>query len=530
MNQALLLVILLAAVIAGGLIAKRISQPYPIVFVIGGVALPFVPNLPHWQLNPSLIFLIVLPPLLFSGAWTTDWYAFKRNIRSISLLAVGLVVFTAAIVAWLAHDVVGLSWPLAFALGAIVAPPDPVAAEAIFERFSVPSRIVTILTGEGLVNDGTALVIYRLAVTAAVAGAFTLQHLAISFVIVATGGIAIGTICGIAIASALHFLRVRKLNDSTLVTVLVLLAPYAAYLPAEALNVSGVLAAVSAGIYLSRNSGTILDSESRIVGSSVWNVMTYLLNAFVFLAIGLQLRPIVASIRSSPGTFVQDAALVTLAIIALRMVWVFPASYLPRILSRRIRERDPAPSWRAVTLVGYAGMRGIVSLAAALALPYAAADGTPLAGRAEIIVITLAVIFVTLVGQGLTLGPLIRLLGLSETSNAQRTSTKVRIRALRAGVARLREMESTFTTALQWETAGRLTREYEQRIEHLQGHLNEEKPQDQSIESSVDHQLQHAALVAERHEISLLREVGDIPDDVYREIEYDLDLADLRLS
>lgn len=530
MNQAELLVILLAAVIAGGLVAKRLSQPYPIVFVIGGVALAFFPDLPHWKLDPDRFFLIVLPPMLFSGAWATDWYAFKRNLRSISLLAVGLVLFTAAAIAWLAHDVAGLPWPLAFALGAIVAPPDPVAAEAIFERLSVPARIVTILTGEGLVNDATALVIYRFAVAAAVAGTFAAQHAAFSFIIVAAGGISVGIFCGILIERVLRFLRLRDLNDSTLVTVVVLLAPYAAYLPAEAIDVSGVLATVSAGIYLSRRSATILDSESRIVGSSVWNVMTFLLNAFVFLAIGLQLRPILDSMRVSPGGFAFDAAIVSVAVVLLRFVWIFPATYLPRLLSRRIRESEPEPSWQAVTLVGYAGMRGIVSLAAALALPYTKANGAPLAGRALVIVITLAVIFVTLVGQGLTLAPLIRLLGLSETSSSQKRETGVRIRALEAGLARLHQLESGFSSSVEWETAGRLLREYEDRIEHLRGHLEDEDRSEEREESTIDHRLQAVALSAERKEILRLRGAGEIPDDVYRRIEYDLDLAALRLN
>ncbi|HEV7180859.1 MAG TPA: Na+/H+ antiporter [Candidatus Baltobacteraceae bacterium] len=532
MNQALLLAVLLAAVVAGGVAAKRFSLPYPIVFVIGGIALPFIPGLPALTLDPNLIFLIVLPPLLFAAGWTTDWFAFRHNLRPIGLLAIGLVIFTTLGIAWISHAMIGLSWPMAFALGAIVAPPDAVAAEAIFERLSVPRRIVTILTGEGLVNDGTALVLYRFAVAAAVAGTFSVRHFALTFVLVAVGGVAVGLACGVAVEWVLRFLRARDLNDSTISTVVILLAPYAAYLPGEVLGVSGVLAVVAAAMYLGRRATVILDSESRIVGGSVWDVVTLLLNAFVFLLIGLQLRTIIASIGQSALSFALGAAVVCAAVILLRIIWVIPATYLPRMLVPRIRKSDPAPSWRSVALIAYSGMRGIVSLAAALALPYTTTSGAPLHGRSQIIVITLAVIFVTLVGQGLTLAPLIRWLGLTEVLDGRRRGTDVRIRALEAGVARLHELERSFSSAVEWETAGRLLREYEERIKHLRGHLDSEADgADQTRrESAVDHRLSKDALRAERAEISRLRNAGEIPDAIYRDIEYDLDLATLRLS
>ncbi len=528
MSLALFLVALLAAVVAGGVIAKRLALPYPIVFVVGGVALAFVPNLPHVRLDPNLIFLIVLPPLLVNGGWRTDWFAFKRNARGIALLAVGLVLLTTVVVAFLAHHVIGIAWPMAFALGAIVAPPDAVAAEAIFERFSIPRRIVAIVTGEGLVNDATALVIYRFAIAAAVAGTFSLRLALVSFVVVAIGGIAIGILCAVAIEAVLRFLRQRELDDSTLVTAVLLVAPYASYLPAEAAHVSGVLAAVAAGITLSRRSNVIMDPESRVVGASVWNVMTFILNAFVFLAIGLQLRPMLASIRQSPIHFAADAAIICIAVIVVRMAWVYIATAVQRF-SGLSRQDGDAPNWRAATLIGYCGMRGIVSLAAALALPYESATGTPLAGRAEIVVLTLSVIFVTLVAQGLTLAPLIRWLDIGETGKTQRQGTDVRIRALEAGLKRLHDLEPHFSSSLEWETAGRLLREYEDRIQHLRGHLQDDgAPEPEG--SSIDHRLQREALDAERGEIQRLRAAGAIPDDVYRGIEYDLDLANLRLA
>ncbi len=528
MTFALFLLILLSAVVAGGVIAKRLGLPYPIVFVIGGVAIAFLPDLPTFSLDPQLIFLIVLPPLLIFGGWTTDWFAFKRNIRTIALLAVGLVIVTAVVVATLAHDFIGLSWPLAFALGAIVAPPDAVAAEAIFERFSMPRRIMAILTGESLVNDATALVLYRFAVAAAFAGAFSLRAATVSFVWVTIGGIAIGFLCSYVFVWVLRFLRDRELDDAMLVTVVLLIVPYAAYLPAEALGVSGVLAAVTCGIILGRRAPVVMDAESRIVGASVWDLMTFLLNAFVFLMIGMRLRPILSAMNAPWKTFALDAALVCVTVIVVRIAWVFAAYHISRWLLPAVR-KNSAASWQALLLIGYSGMRGIVSLAAALALPYTNAAGKPMQGRAEIIVITVAVIFVTLVGQGLTLSPLIEWLGVSEESTAQRQGTAVRIKALKAGLKRLHELEP-FDSAVEWEIAGRLLREYEDRIDHLQGHLKGETGAEEPPESSIDHRLQDEALRAERQEIRRLRTAGEIPDSVYRDIEYDLDLANLRLT
>ncbi len=528
MTNALLLVVLLAAVVAIAVAAKRAAVPYPIAFVFGGIALAFVPNLPRPHIDPNLIFLIVLPPLLYGGGWSTDWDEFRRNLRPIALLAFGLVVFTTLVVAYVAHALAGLSLPMAFILGAIVAPPDAVAAEAVFARLAVPRRIVAVLTGEGLVNDATALVLYRFAVAAAVSGLFSFAHASAAFVIASVGGIAIGLASGLAIEAVLRLLARGDLRDATISNVLLLLAPYAAYLPADALGTSGVLAVVAAAIYLSRRSVTALDAEGRIVGAAVWQVMIFLLNALVFLLIGLELPGIVASLAST-RRFVDDALLVSLVVILVRIVWVFPATWLPRLFSARVRRDDPLPSWRSVGVIAWSGMRGIVSLAAALALPYTDAHGAPLAGRAEIIFITLCVIVATLIVQGLSLAPLIRALGIGETHARRRLETTIRIRALEAAVAHLRTLESGFASPRQWEVAGRILGAYEQRIDHLRGHLHAPGEEPNASESAVAHTLERATLDAERDEIARLRRAGEIPDDVFRAIEYDLDLADLRL-
>jgi len=524
-----LIITLLIAVVAVAVIAKRFNVPYPVAFVIGGAALAFIPNLPRPQLDPQLIFLVVLPPLLFAGGWLSDWTEFKRNRRPIFLLGVGLVIFSTVLVAFVGHQI-GLSWPMAFTLGAVVSPPDAVAAEAVFEQLSVPRRIAAVLTGEGLVNDATALVFYRYSLVAAVTGYFSLHGAALSLVGVALGGIAIGLLAAVVIEFLLGFLMRVELQDSLIASILLLVGPYASYLSAEALHASGVLAAVTAGLYLGRRQSFVLDSEARVLSAGVWQLLIFLLNALVFLLIGLQLPSIIRDLNRSPGRFALDALMVSVAVIVIRLVWVFPAIYIPRWISKRLRERDPAPPARYVLLIGWSGMRGIVSLAAALAIPYTDKLGNPLAGRAEIIFITFCVIFATLVLQGLSLAPLVRWLGLSETSTRQAQETSLRIQALESAVKYLHSLEPTFESTREWEVEGRILGEYATRIEHLKGHLSADGDGSAVAENAIDHRLQREALEAERRTINELRRGGKIPDDLYRQILYDLDLADLRLT
>ncbi len=529
MNQALLLVALFGGVIVSAIVARRLRIPYPIAFVAIGLAFALIPGMPQRELNPQLLFLVVLPPLLFSGGWTTDWYEFKRNFGAISTLAVGLVIFTTVVVAVLAHQLAGFDWATAFILGAIVSPPDAVAAESIFERMAVPRRIVAIVTGEALVNDGTALVLYRFAVAAAVSGAFSLFHASIAFVFNVVLGIVFGLVIGATIEFVMRLLARFDVVDPSVANVVILLAPYAAYLPADALGISGVLSAVTAGIYVSRRSQTIFSPEGRVIGSAVWSVTLLLLNGVVFLQIGLILPRIVRSLAPSLGTYAWLALIVSIAVIVVRLVWVFPVARLRRMIPG-VAKRDPLPSWQSLLVLGWSGMRGIVSLAAALALPFRDATGAPLAGRSEIIFITLCVIVVTLLLHGLTLGPLIEWLGISETDTRRAQEMAIRVQALQEGVNYLRSIESSLTTPGESEALGRLLGEYQRRIEHLHGHLDDEDAErDAKDEREADHRLELAALDAERREIARLRRGGEIPDDVYQSIEYDLDLAGLQL-
>jgi CPA1 family monovalent cation:H+ antiporter len=519
--------LLLAAIVVVAIVAKRLSIPYPIAFVIGGGLLALIPQTPQLHLDPQWIFLIFLPPLLYSGGWNTDWTIFKANARPIGLLAFGLVIATTAAVGVLAHALVpALGWAAAFTLGAIVSPPDAVAAGAVFERFSVPSRIVAILDGEGLVNDAVALVIYRFALAAVLTGAFSPLRATGSFFVVALGGAALGLCYGWLIVRIAAGLRTFALSDYLIDTALQLIAPYAIYLSGEILGVSGVLATVTAAMYVSRHAGKIYDPEGRLVAYAVWETLIFLLNGLVFLLIGLQLRAIVRDPSFSFGELWTGIA-ISMLVIVIRIVWVYLATYVPRLMFRSIVRAEGTPGPNYVFIIAWSGMRGIVSLAGALALPERLPGGAPFPARSEILFITFCVIFSTLVFQGLSLIPILKLLRIEPQDNLDRQEIEVRVAALRAAIARLRKLEPTFTSTEAWEVEGRILGEYEYRIAHLSGHL------DGSVDANgvaLDHALQEEALKAERREIVRLRDAGEIPDEIYRRVQYDLDLASQRLS
>lgn len=527
MHASTLIFVLLTAIVVVAVIAKRFALPYPIAFVVGGSLLAFIPNLPPLHLDPEYVFLIFLPPLLYSGGWLTDWKTFRENARPIGLLAIGLVVATTGAVAIVAHALLpNFPWTSAFVLGAIVSPPDAVAASAVFERFSVPRRIAAIIDGEGLVNDATALVIYRFAIIAALTGTFSLANASVAFVAVSLGGIAIGLAIAATLVELTVKLRKHDISDPLIENALQLIAPYAVYLAAETVHGSGVLATVAAGIYVSRQSHRIYDPEGRLVAANVWELLIFLLNGLVFLLIGLQLREIVHD-----PTFAARGLGVGLAISALvivvRVAWVFPATYLPRWIFRGIAAREGTPDAKFIFVIGWSGMRGIVSLAGALAIPTLTNAGARFPGRDEIVLITFCVIFVTLVFQGLSLIPILRWFKIEGDDNLDAREIEVRVLALRAGITRMRELEPHFGSTAEWEVEGRLLGEYEYRIAHLSGHLDGTAAPD-SV--AFDHRIQAEALEAERREITRLREVGEIPDEIYRRVQYDLDLATERLT
>ncbi len=408
---------LLAVAVGLGVLARRIGIPYPILLVIGGLVLSLQPWVPDITFDPQIIFLLFLPPLLYAGGFRTEWPEFRAQLRSITLLAVGLVLFSTAAVALAAHYWAGLEWGPAFVLGAIISPPDAVAAVAVTQRVRVPPLIVTLLEGESLVNDASALVVLRVAIGAIATGTFSLVDAGLQFVVVSAGGIAIG-IAGAWLVIQLHrWLDRRNLADTKLTITITLLTPYAVYLPAEHLHVSGVLAAVAAGLWVGSRCEKVFTQELYEEARAVWEWVDFLLNSLIFILIGLMLRQVLDGLDGGLDLewLVKTAIGISLVVIVTRLVWMFPGAYVPRWLDRKILGvPTPYPAWQGVVVVGWTGMRGVVSLAAALALPLTLDNGTRFPDRSLIQFLTFWVIFATLVGQGLTLPLVIRWLGVSD--------------------------------------------------------------------------------------------------------------------
>jgi len=519
---ALLLVVALLTVAA-----RRLGVPYPILMTVGGLALGIVlglvPGQPRVELEPELVFLLFLPPLLYSAAFFTSPRELAANARPIGLLAVGLVLATTGIVAVVVHTLVpGVPWAVAFVLGAVVSPPDAVAATSIAQRLGLPRRVVIILEGESLVNDATALVAYRLAVVAAVSGAFSLGEATLSFVVVSVGGVVIGLVAGWAITFVL-----ARLEDPPVEVLLSLLAPFGAWLPAEALGVSGVLSVVTAGVVVGRRAPRIMSSDTRVLGSGVWQMVVFTLTGLVFILIGLQLPNILDNLSASRsfGELASWAMVVSLTVILVRLAWVFPGTYLPRLLSARVRARERMPAPRNVLIVGWAGMRGVVSLAAALALPLTVAGGAPFPERDLVIFLTFSVILATLVGQGLTLPWLIRWLGVGDDGSAAHEELHAREAAVDAALARLDELVTEWPG--HQELIDHLRERHEHATEHFEhDHESGEVPQDQ--EQFEHAAIRRAVIEAQRLAVIDLRDRGVISDEALRRVERGLDLEELR--
>jgi Na+/H+ antiporter len=510
---------LLAAVAAMLAIAPTLRIPYPILLVLGGLGIGLIPGLPTFELHPALIFFGVLPPLLYSAAFFTSLRDLRSNVRPIGLLAIGLVVMTTVGVAVVAHAFVdGLTWPSAFVLGAIVSPTDPIAATAIARRLGVPRRLVAIVEGESLVNDGTGLVLYRVAVAAVVTGSFSAFYTGGVFVVSAGGGVAVG----LAVGWIVRQIRRRLDNPPAEITVS-LMTGYFAFIPADLLGVSAVLAAVTAGIYLGWQTPELTTPQVRLQGVAVWEIVQYLLNALLFVLVGLQLPVVLDALGDIPAArLLVYAVLVSLTVIVLRFAWVFIVLDAPKRIARKVS------SWQGAVFLSWAGMRGGLSLAAALALPLETNAGQPFPGRDLILFLTFSVILATLVGQGLTLPVVIRALRLEDDGSDTREETKARIRAAEAAIARLEVLE-----AEEWvreDTAGRMRGLYSFRTDRFRARF--EDGDDGAIESrSQDYQrLRRELLEAEREAILHLRRSGGISNDVWLRVSRDLDLEDQRLD
>lgn len=518
----LLLFGLLLAIVALATLATRLRLPYAILLVIGGLALGFVPGLPAIELNPELVLVLFLPPLIYSSAWFTSWQQFRTSLRPILQLALGLVLVTTLVIAVVAHFVAGLSWPVAFVLGAVLSPTDAVAASATAREFGLPRRIVTVIEGESMVNDATGLVVYRFAVAAVVTGSFSLWQAGLQFVLVSLGSLAIGLVIAWPVAW-LH----RHLDDAPIEITITMLTPYAAYLAADALQMSGVLAVLAAGLYLSRQSSRFFSSNTRLQANAVWNVLVFLLNGLLFLLIGLQLHRIVAAIEGhSLFTLLWQALLIGLVVIAVRLAWVFPAAYLSRQLSVRLRARDPYPGWRNVAIVAWVGMRGGLSLAAALALPLTLTNGAAFPQREVVIFFTFAVILLTLVGQGLSLGPLIRLLGIMRDGSLEQEHALAHQVAARAALARLDELAGE--EQVPQEALASLRSHYASKLQALANATDSTIIERLDGHEPTQQQLKREILNAERAAVINLRDRGRIDDETLRLVERELDLEELR--
>ncbi|HEV8460245.1 MAG TPA: Na+/H+ antiporter [Gaiellaceae bacterium] len=510
---------LFALLLAFGVIlvvAARSRLPVSVFLVTGGLLLGFVPGLPEINLAPDLVLVGILPPLLYSSAFFTGLRDLRSNLRPISLLAFVLVGVTTAVVAVVAHEAFDLGWAPAFALGAVVSPTDALAASEIAHHFTIPRRVVSILEGEGLVNDAMALVLYKTAVTAAVAGTFSLWDASWRLVVNVLGGIAVG----LAVGYCVRQVR-RRVDDAPTEVAIALISGYLAYLPAVAIGVSGVLAAVTIGVYMGWYTPQLTTTETRLSGNAFWEILVFLINAVLFALVGLQLHSI-ADRLAITWSLIGDAAWISLAVIAVRFVMVPLLAYVPRVLFRRIRERDPYPPWQVPVVISWAGVRGAVSLAAALALPVGLQD------RDLIVFVTFAVILVTLVGQVVTMPVLLTLLHFEDDGGAEREDAKARIVAADAALARLDELVDE-----DWvrpDTIERMRGQYRFRSNRFRARYQGIDEDGAEEQSQAFQRLRRELLEAEREAVLGLRNEGRITEAVTQRVLRDIDLEDLRLS
>jgi CPA1 family monovalent cation:H+ antiporter len=516
----LVLLFLLVTVAALTALARVIDVPYPIMLVVGGSLVGFAPGVPEVELEPDLVLLIFLPPLLFNAAYFTSLRDLKADMRAITLSAIGLVLLTTCAVAVVAHAAIdGLPWAAAFALGAIVSPTDPLAATTIARRLGVPRRMTAIVEGESLVNDGTALVLYRTAVVS-VGASFDLLDVTWDVIVNVAGGIAVGVVAGLLLVEVFK----RVVGDDVVGVVLSLAAGFIGYVPAEEIGVSGVLAAVFVGLIVGRSSTSISTAASRLRGYAFWEVFVFLLNAVLFVLVGLQLPGILEDQDRSALELLALAVLVSAVVIGTRLVWGHTMPYVIRALDRRPSQVARRMGWRARTVSGWSGLRGAVSLAAALALP----AGFP--ERDLLIFLTLAVIFATLVLQGLTLPWLIRRLGVRDDGLAEREELHARKEAAQAAVAHLHSLGDE-----EWareDTVQRMLGLYEFRHRRLRQRAGVTDADDEDLDArSHDYQrMVREVLEAQRRRIVELRDEGAISDDVLHALERELDLEDQRLE
>jgi CPA1 family monovalent cation:H+ antiporter len=517
--------LILLAVLAGtALLARRINVAPAILLLLAGIALAFVPGMPTLELPPELVLLVVLPPLIYSASVAMSWREFRYNLRPIILLSVGCVIFTALAVAAATHYLIGLPWGIGFLLGAIVAPPDVVAPLAIARKLALPRRILVVLEGEGLANDATALILYRFAVVAISTGLFSLPEAAGAFVAIVAGEMLFGAAVGWISLRARH-----RARDPQIEITLSLITPYVAYWLPEHFGGSGVISTVACGLYMSWNGPLLISSATRLQGIFFWDLVIFLIEGLLFLLTGFQMRLLFEKSKAFPLHDILFAtALVTVMVIVARFAWVFPATYLPRLL-KRIRERDPPPPWQWVFVLSFTGVRGAVSLAAALALPFALPNGDAFPYRDLILFVSFGVIFITLVGLGLGLPPVVRWLGVAQAGRDEHLAEhESEIAARREALdAALKSLDAiTDDRELSDEVIKLLRARHEIRANQLPDSLDPDAHDVSAEGTAVTREL----ISAERKFIHMLLRDGKITDETRRRIERDLDLEEASLA
>lgn len=520
------LVVLLAVVAAVAVLAERLRVPPAILLVLSGVALALIPGLPTLELAPELVLLLILPPVIYASAVAMSWREFRFNLRPISLLAIGCVLFTTIAVAAATHWLLGLPWPVGFVLGAIVSPPDAVAPLSIARRMQLPRRILVILEGEGLANDATALILYRFAVAAVSAGVFSLSEAAGLFAAIVAGEI----VWGIGVGWLILRLR-RWVGDPRIEITLSILTPYLAYWPPEHLGGSGVIATVAAGLYISWNGLRLISAATRLQGIFFWDFFIYLIEGMVFLITGLQARTVIFRVdHYSPAQLALSALAVCLVVIATRFIWMYPATYLPRWLFPPIQRKDPAPPWQWPFALAFTGVRGIVSLAAALSIPFATANGQPFPDRDLILFLTFAVILVTLVGQGLLLPAVIKALGLADAGLAERRAAEIQEqKARRKGVAFAIEQLDQLAAErnLSEDLVGPLRAYHRDRLKRIEDRSDGDDRHRRR--TKLHDEIELLLLADERRRINDLFCAGELKDEQRRRIERELDLREAHI-
>ena len=516
----------MVAVLAGtALLARRLNIAPAILLLLTGIALAFVPGMPALELPPELVLLVVLPPLIYSASVAMSWREFRLNLRPITLLAVGCVIFTATVVAAATHYLIGLPWNVGFLLGAIVAPPDAVAPLAIARRLGIPRRVLVVLEGEGLANDATALILYRFAVIAITTGTFSLSKATGTFFMVVAAEVLFGIIVGWLSMRTRHYAR-----DPQVEITLSLITPYLAYWVPEHLGGSGVISTVACGLYISWNGPLWISSATRLQGIFFWNLMIYLIEGLLFLLTGFQMRLLYEKSKAFPLDDILSAtALVAVIIILARFAWTYPATYLPRVLSKSLRQRDPSPPWQWVFILSFAGIRGAVSLAAALALPFALQNGDPFPDRDLVLFVAFGVIFVTLVGIGFSLPMVVRWLGVADAGRSELIAEhQSEIVARREALDEaLRSLDAIIEKReLSDEVISLLRARHEIRVSQLPETLDPETHDVSAAGTGLTREL----IAAERKFIHTMLRDGKITDETRRHIERDLDLEEASLA